>query len=290
MVGNPRRIVSLKFFCVLAGMLLLLVGCAGLEKRHASAPVPEIAPGILQGYLAPDAVPDSLALLPPPPAEGSTAFALDEEISKDSLALRGSPRWNLAAEDAELMFPMAAGTFSCALTAPITEQDTPHLYMLLRRTLTDAGLSTHSAKVGYKRTRPFMENKEPICTPEAEPFLKKNSSYPSGHTAAGWAWALILTEVAPDRADAILSRGRAYGQSRVICNVHWQSDVIEGRLVGAAVVARLHADPVFRADLEAAKVELAVVRAKGLPPQRDCAAEAAALSISVPSAPWPANK
>ena len=289
MVRNLRCLVSLKAFLVLACMLLL-ASCAGFKKQHQQAPVPEIAPGIWQGYLAPDAIPKSLALIPPPPSEGSTPFVLDKEISKDSFALRGSLRWDLAAEDAELMFPMAAGAFSCALNAPITEQDTPHLYMLLRRTITDAGFSTHSAKVGYKRTRPFVENKEPICTPNAEAFLKNNGSYPSGHTAAGWAWALILTEVAPDRADAILARGRAYGQSRVICNVHWQSDVIEGRFMGAAVVASLHADPLFRADLEAAKVEFAAVRAKGLPPQRDCAAEAKALSLFPPSAPWPADK
>ncbi len=37
-------------------------------------------------------------------------------------------------------------------------------------------------------------------------------------------------------------------------------------------------DAAFRADLEAAKAELAAVRGKGLKPQRDCAAEAAALA------------
>ena len=75
----------------------------------------------------------------------------------------------------------------------------------------------------------------------------------------------------------ILARGRAFGESRIICNVHWHSDVVEGRLVGSAAVARLHADPAFHADLEAAKAELAVVRANGLKPTRDCQKEADAL-------------
>jgi acid phosphatase (class A) len=48
--------------------------------------------------------------------------------------------------------------------------------------------------------------------------------------------------------------------------------------MGAAIVARLHADPTFRTDLEPAKAELAAVRAKGLKPQRDCTAEAAAMA------------
>ena len=124
------------------------------------------------------------------------------------------------------------------------------------------------------RTRPFAVNREPICaTDEGKPYIK-GGSFPSGHTATGWAWALILSEISPEQTDAILARGRTFGESRMICNVHWQSDVIEGRFMGAATVARLHADPTFRADLEAAKAELAAVRAKGLKPQRDCAAEA----------------
>jgi acid phosphatase (class A) len=49
--------------------------------------------------------------------------------------------------------------------------------------------------------------------------------------------------------------------------------------MGAATVARLHANPAFRADLEAAKAELAAVHDKGLNPTRDCRAEAAALTL-----------
>ena len=258
--------------------ITISAGCAGLETQSKPAAVPEIHPGILAGYLQPEALPNSLGLIPPPPAQGSAAFALDEEVHRKSIELRGTPRWDLAAKDAELMFPEAAGTFSCALGIPITEKDTPYLYMLLRRTLADAGLSTYTAKNKYQRKRPFMKNKEPICTPDEKELLMKDGSYPSGHTAIGWAWALILTEIAPDRADAILARGRAFGESRNICNVHWHSDVVEGRFMGAAAVARLHADPAFRAEIEAAKAELATARAKGLKPTRDCQAEADALA------------
>jgi len=47
--------------------------------------------------------------------------------------------------------------------------------------------------------------------------------------------------------------------------------------MGAAAVARLHADPAFRSEIEAAKAELADIRAKGLNPNRDCQAETEAL-------------
>lgn len=259
--------------------ILALVSCASVDTIQIPSEVPEIHHGLVAGYLSPEALPDSLELIPPPPADGSAAFAFDREVSKKALKLQGTPRWELATEDANLMFPEAAETFSCALGIPVSEKDTPHLYMILRRTLTDAGLSTYTAKNHYQRKRPFMENDNPVCTPKEEEKLRKDGSYPSGHTAIGWAWALILTEIAPERADKILARGRAYGESRNICNVHWQSDVAEGRFMGAATVARLHGDPVFCAELEAAKSEYKVAVSKGLTPSRDCDAEAEALSI-----------
>lgn len=260
-------------------LILAIAGCASVDTVKIPTQVPEIHPGLLAGYLKPEVLPNSLELIPPPPVDGSAVFAFDEEVSQKAVVLQDTPRWKLATDDANLMFPETAGTFSCALGIPVTEKETPHLYMLLRRSAADAGLSTYTAKKHYQRKRPFMMNGQPVCTPEEEELLRKDGSYPSGHTALGWAWALILTEIAPDRADAILARGRAFGESRNVCNAHWHSDVAEGRFMGAATVARLHADPVFRAELEAAKSEYKAAVTKGLTPSRDCDAEAEALAI-----------
>ena len=248
----------------------------------APTPVPEVRPGVLAGYLPMTELPDSLALVPPPPAEGTAAKAADVEAYKTTRALRDTARWKLATQDADLTFPNAAGTYSCAVGAPITEAETPKLYLLLRRALADGGAATGAAKRNYKRTRPFVELSEGSCSPGDEAYLRNDGSYPSGHSSLGWTWALLLAELAPDRDDAILARGFAYGQSRVICGVHWQSDVNAGRVVGSGVVARLHNDPTFRADFEAARQELAAVRSKQLPPSRDCAAEATALALGKP--------
>ena len=255
----------------------LLLACSTAPQVDIPTTVPEVRPGILVGYLPRNALPDSLALLPAPPAPGSAAQAADEAAFLEAVPLRGTPRWTLAASDANLVFPKAAETYSCALNAPIGPDVTPNLYMLLRRSLTDAGLATYGAKDHYKRTRPFVVNKAPTCTPAEEAMLAKDGSYPSGHSSVGWALGLILAEMAPERANVLLARGLAFGQSRVVCGVHWQSDVTQGRVIGAATVARLHADPVFRAQFDAARQELTAVRAKGLKPSRDCNAEAAAL-------------
>ena len=97
-------------------------------------------------------------------------------------------------------------------------------------------------------------------------------------TLSPWAWALILSEIAPAQKEKILERGLEYGKSRNICNVHWHSDVEAGRLLGTATVAQLHADPVFRADLRAAAAEVASQRQRNAGPDSGyCALERRAL-------------
>jgi acid phosphatase (class A) len=259
-----------------AGLALVVGGCAAIDTPPTRPTPPEMSGSTAQGYLAAAALPDSLALLPPPPAAGTPREAADIAANAAALPLRGSPRWTLAAADNVLDFPFAAGTFSCALDVPISREATPRLYALLRRSLADAGRATGAAKDHYRRPRPFVVNDAPICARDTDRArLVQSGSYPSGHATVGWAWALILTEIAPDRSAAVLARGRTYGQSRVVCNVHWQSDVDAGEVIGAATVALLHADAGFRTDVEAAKSELAALRARG-EKARDCTVETAA--------------
>jgi acid phosphatase (class A) len=230
------------------------------------------------GFLQPAERPDALSLLPAPPLPGSGAYAADEEIYRSTRELRDTPRWRFAASDSNLGFPQAAGIFECALGVRISEATTPNLYVLLRRTVIDAGQSTYPVKQKYGRTRPFVDHGDTTCVPEDEETLRTNASYPSGHASLGWTWAMILAEMAPARADALFVRGLQFGQSRVICGVHRQSDVDAGRLVAAAVVARLHGNAEFTAQLAQAKEEVARAAARGDRPTRDCDAEARTLA------------
>jgi acid phosphatase (class A) len=256
-------------------LLPLLAGCASVQAPEPPTKLAEVRPGYVAGYLQPEQLPNSLSLVPVPPKPGSLELGADEAAYKATRALRDSPRWKVAAADADLRFPKAAEVFSCTLGMPISESATPHLNMLLRRVRMDASRANDRSKDHYKRQRPYMVNGETSCTPE----LKDHSdAYPSGHASIGWAWALTLAEIVPDRADAVLARGRSFGVSRYICGAHWKSDVEAGRLVGAATVARLHDDPVYRAQQEYARREIASVRASGAKPSLDCDAERRALA------------
>lgn len=263
-------------------LIAALAGCTTVAAPTTPVEASVVTKAV--GYLAPDAVPDSLALVPAPPAAGSAGFALDEQVSREARALRDSPRFAQAHRDAELGFPEGANQFACAIGLDVDAQKTPALYRLLERSRIDASAATRAAKHHYQRARPFMVNGEPTCTPEDEEGLRKNGSYPSGHTSIGWAWALVLSEIVPERADAIQARGRNYGESRLVCNVHWQSDILEGRFMGAAAVARLHDNAEFNRDLLAARKEIAAARKAGTTVSRDCAAEETILKARPASA------
>ena len=250
----------------MAATLLVLAACADTPPRHVLAPptsievVGELRPGIAMGYLSMRHLVDSLALLPAPPASGSAAQLADDAAYQQASKGKGSARWNLAAADAELKFPKAAQTFRCALGVPINPEEAPHLTMLMRRTLTDAGLATYKAKDTYKRLRPFVVFNGESCTPKDEASLRKDGSYPSGHASVGWAWGMVLTELAPERSNELIQRGFEFGQSRVACGVHWPSDVEAGRVVAAAVVAQLQSDPTFKAQAALARQEVQTLR------------------------------
>ncbi|MFI3188433.1 hypothetical protein BCS42_04805 [Crenothrix sp. D3] len=291
---SPAKNYTINLMLVCTLVISLFTGCATTNDASSQARTklgtipashPERGLGTLQGYLDIKAVPNSVALLPPPPTPDSAAFSHDEEVARSTFPLRNTPRFELAVSDYDLKIPSLVNTFSCAINAQITEANAPYLYTVLRRSFTDIGQSTHDAKNYYNRPRPFQVNHEPMGVPKERAFLEKNHSYPSGHTAVGWGFALILSEIAPERVNELLARGRAFGESRNIVNHHWYSDVVWGRFMGAGTIARLHADPTFRADMDAARSEFAAIRAQGLAPTRDCKAEAAALAQTTQATP-----
>jgi acid phosphatase (class A) len=210
-------------------------------------------------------------------------MAADRAIYDRFLPLAGTPRWALAAQDGNLQFPAAAETFSCALGVKVSQQRTPRLYLLLQRTVVDAGQSTAAAKRKYQRQRPFEVTGDEICVPSDEQALRGNASYPSGHASVGYLWGEVLAAVAPGRAAAVRERGLQFGISRAVCRLHWISDIDAGRTVGEAVMSALGEKPEFVADLMAARTEVALATAAaGYPSSQDCADEATTLALTAP--------
>ena len=215
-------------------------------------------------FLEIDQVPNSLQLLPGPPDPASVAFLYDQARYNWGKMQRNTPRGEQAFQDARIGGQHLPDAFSEAFGININPQDTPEIYKLIVGMREDAGdLATRAAKDYYNRQRPFSFYGEMTCNPEQQEELSTNGSYPSGHTSIGWATALVLSEINPDRINDILQRGYQMGESRVICGYHFQSDVDAGRITGAGVVARLPAGPGFNAQLEKAKKEFAGLKKAG---------------------------
>lgn len=255
-----------------AALTLSLGACASVTEafHRKAAPVVDASlngpvPTDLKGYLSPDSL-DGKALLGPPPAEGSLRWQSDRQTYEETRKLEGSARWTTAIQDNDIWSAKALDRFSCAAGVELGPKTTPALWKLLHRIELDVRTIGTPAKNFYNRSRPMIGDDKPICIPR-EPWMKANASYPSGHAMVGWSWGLILTQLKPERADGLLAAGKAIGDSRVICGVHYASDVEAGRTLAAAMVAREMADPEFQRDLAGARSDIAKapVRTEGCP-------------------------
>ena len=226
------------------------------------------------GYFG-ERVLDTSSIVPPAPEPGSPKAEADRAVFTATRALKGTPRWDMAIGDLDERRVVYA--MRCAIGVEIKELgEAPKLTRVLLRVAPDLTKAVDTPKAFYNRKRPYLEQEGEICTTRSEE-LAKSPDYPSGHSSWGWAVGLILAELAPDRAVPILQRARAFGESRVVCGVHTASAVAAGRDNGAAVIAAVHGVPDFQKDMEAARVELAELRAKA-GPIAGCDAEATVLA------------
>ncbi|MGH6894010.1 MAG: acid phosphatase [Dongiaceae bacterium] len=211
--------------------------------------------GEVSGYLADDA-PDFVALVPPPPMLGSARDQAELQIVIETAAGASRERWRTAVADDASLYDRIEGAFGRRLDRKVV----PKLRPLLDRVREDMAGAIAAAKKRFARPRPFQRHQFARACGEATPRTPEinpttGSSYPSSHAAQAWAAALILVAVAPERRDAVFARAIEYGESRIVCGYHFPSDLEAGRLLATAVVARLHASPVFRRDLACAKAE-----------------------------------
>lgn len=267
----------------LAALGLALAGCAPPPPAvSASVVVPAAAD---QGYLSPaelerlaDAVPDA-------PEAGSGPALADRSRSAALRALEGGERWLLATAHAEIRPPVALGHFDCALGLRLTAEEraarAPTLNRLMTRLFHDADHVAEAVKARAHRPRPVGDDPARQPCQRVTEAGRASASYPSGTAAIAAAYGEAFADLAPDRAEAVRSLAREIGLSRVICAMHYPSDVAAGAAAGRAVAeaARRQAD--YRADLRAARAELDALRADGRS-HPACAAERSALAIPLP--------
>lgn len=171
-------------------------------------------------------------------------------------AERGTERGRQAIADAECSDDAFLSIFSQPMGITLNQKTTPAIAALMaearKSLLSNAETLKNTAEF---RKRPYVQLAEPSLIPAAEGTKAEESSYPSANAEMGWGLALLLVEIAPEHQNDILKRGFEYGRSRVIAGYNYATDVQSGRLMAAAVMAHLHANPDFMKLVENAKKE-----------------------------------
>ena len=210
-----------------------------------------------RGYLAASDRPDLTKVLAPPPEPGSARDRANAEIFRETRALQGTPRWELATRD---VTGDMYDHFAEALGVRLTQAEAPVLTAILRRAGYDRWV-VGDAKTYWATKRPYIGTDLPICEAKTD-HLAGNPDYPSGHSAHGVHVAMLLAELAPQRADVLYARGREYAESRFICGAHSYSAVEAGILSGMVIYGAEQRSDVFQRDMQAARAEVQAALAK----------------------------
>ena len=194
---------------------------------------------------------DPALVLPPPPLPGSV------QASAEFAELHAIEAARTPAEEADAradgdtknatIFAVVLGPHFDLAALPATAR----LMGIVRASEKDV---VDRGKAYFKRARPYaIELALKSCKAGGDP----GSSYPSGHTTMAFAMGATLARLVPAKADALLARAARYGQSRIVCEQHFRSDVSAGQTLGTLVAERLMALPDFRVAFDDAQRELA---------------------------------
>jgi acid phosphatase (class A) len=188
--------------------------------------------------------------LPAPPADGSAQAKTelsellqlqDSRTSADMIAATSDDQTKNAT-----IFTVAIGPAFDLKALPATAK----LFADIRN---DEKAAADQAKDVFKRNRPWIVEPSVLsCFREDGP----QTSYPSGHSTMGYAMAAVLTNLVPEKADAIKARADTYAHNRLVCEMHFRSDIEAGRTYGAALAKDMSESPAFKAEYDAAAAEL----------------------------------
>ena len=236
-----RSKISWAIRSLLAAALVLLLVLAAVSR----APTPKF-------LTAAEVEPSQL--LGPPPAEGSPV-AKAELAELHAIAAASTPaQHDHARLDGKTK---NASIFAAAMGPGFDLKALPATAKLMKDVRRDQKVAATLAKDHFRRARPWIVDGS---LKSCGRFDLPHSSYPSSHTALAYSMATVLADLAPDRRTALMARAQDYGHSRLVCGMHFPSDVAAGAKLGEEVGAALLRNAAFQADRDAAAVELKAAR------------------------------
>ena len=132
-----------------------------------------------------------------------------------------------------------------------TYKNLPLTARMLSNVYRDAMYYIFNMKVNFNRPRPY--HLEPRLAALEKPY---HQSYPSGHSAASFVNAFIMTEVIPELSNEFLKTAEEMAVSREYLGCHYPSDSEAGRVWARKFVNELFKKEKFQSDFELAKREI----------------------------------
>jgi acid phosphatase (class A) len=193
---------------------------------------------------------DASRLLPPPPMAGSAA-AKAEIAELHAIASASTPELlDKARRDDGDEKP---DLFNAALGFDVTAL--PATNKILTEIAQEEDTDSKPAKAYFHRDRPWIVDPAiKTCVP-VKPGPAA-TSYPSGHTSLGFAMGVVLASLVPEKAQIVLARASEFAEHRLVCGMHFRSDIVAGQEFGTVVALRLMQKPGFKAEMETARTEL----------------------------------
>jgi acid phosphatase (class A) len=201
-------------------------------------------------YLSTDSV-DVVALLPPPPSPDSA----EQKRDLDEVMRLQQTRTPADIERAKSTSKFVVFSFA-DLLAPnnpkFSADSCPKTAAFFSKLEKDSKYFTNFGKEYWGRPRPYIKSDKVDPKEEKE----KEGSYPSGHSTRATLFALILSDLFPEKRDALLDRSCEDGHDRIILGVHYPTDIFAGRVLGQALYLKAREDPKFQKDLNEVRDEL----------------------------------
>ncbi|WVH09107.1 MAG: hypothetical protein EoVTN8_429 [Fluviibacter phosphoraccumulans EoVTN8] len=132
----------------------------------------------------------------------------------------------------------------------------PATKALFKTVRANENIQTGIFKDYFNRQRPYqVDSSITPCLPPKN--FDINASDPSGHTTMAFSSAVILANLLPDYAPAIMRRAETYGRHRIVCGAHHPFDVRSGQVLDTLIGTILLKTPALQPQLDAAHSELA---------------------------------
>jgi acid phosphatase (class A) len=193
---------------------------------------------------------DPSRVLPPPPVPRSP-LALSEVAELHAIAQRATPDMLAAAKhDSDDERP---DLFNNVLGFDVTAL--PATSKLLDDVVKEQSADAGAAKRYFHRDRPWIVDAS-IQSCETHGPGPAKTSYPSGHSTLAFSTGVVLAALMPDKAQAILARAKEYAENRLVCGVHFRSDINAGQDLGTIVAVTLMQEPAIQSEMDAARAEL----------------------------------